>query len=253
MSLFTRPIFYYGFEVTVNDIYINLDEGIGEITALVTTGNYSFTGLAQAIASALNLIGGQEYTVTANRETRTYTISAPGNFDLLFDSGSNAGLSVASVIGFDDSDKVGANSYSSDNVAGSQFIPQFPLQSYVSPDDFEEFASSNVNESASGRVETYSVGRRRFYEFNIRPITNNKLKNYNNQQAVDNTRAFLRYCITKGELEIMEDPNDKNSFSTIILERTPRSQQGTGFKLIELYGNGLTGFFESGLLTFREV
>lgn len=253
MSIFTTPVFYYGFTITTNDIYINFDEGIGQLTALVPAGRYSFESLAITIASALNSIGGQEYTCVTNRETRRYTISAPSNFDLLFGTGDNAGLSIRSVIGFNNTDKTGSNSYSSDFSAGSEFIPQFPLQNFVAPEDFTEFASANVNESGSGLVETYSIGTRRFFEFNMRPITNNKLRNYNNQSAVEQARAFLNYCITKGELEIMRDKDSRNSFETILLERSSTSSTGTGFRLNELYGNGLTGFFESGLLRFREV
>lgn len=253
MSIFTKPVFYYGFTVTTNDIYINFDEGLGELTALVSAGRYSFEGLTQAVASALNSIGGQEYTVVTNRDTRRYTISAPSNFDLLFGTGSNSGLSIRDVMGYSQTDKTGSNSYTSENTAGSEFIPQFPLQNFVAPEDFTEFASANVNESGSGLVETYSIGTRSFFEFNMRPITNNRLRNYNNQSAIEQAREFLNYCITKGELEIMRDGDSKNSFETILLERSATSSTGTGLKLNELYGNGLTGFFESGLLRFRKV
>jgi len=253
MSIFTIPVFYYGFQVTVNDIYINFDEGLGELTAIVGAGSYSFEGLTKAVASALNLVGTQEYFVTTDRENRRYTISAGSNFDLLFGTGTNQGLSIASVMGYTTGDKTGTNSYTSENTAGNEFIPQFPLQNFVAPEDFTEFASASVNESGSGSVETYSIGTRRFFEFSLRPITNNKLKNYNNQQAVEQARAFLNYCITKGELEIMRNKDSKNNFETVILERTAVSGTGTGFKLNELYGNNLVGFFDSGILRFREV
>lgn len=254
MSITTTPVFYYGYTVTVNDIYINFYEGIGELTATVTAGSYSFTDLANAISTAMNNVGGQLYTVTANRLDQTYTISAPSNFDLLFATGSNAGLSIAGVIGFS-GDSTGANSYTG-TTAGSSYIPQFPLQDYVALEDFQEAAQANINESASGSVEVFSIGNRRFLEFKIGPVTDNPMRKgglfINETDAVSKLRDFMTYAITKGDIEFMPDIIDRNTFNTIILERTPTSGTGTGFKLRELYGRGLVGFFETGLLKFRE-
>lgn len=253
----TTPVFYYDFQVTTNDIYINFDEGIGELTATVPAKSYSFTNLASAISTALNNVGGQTYAVTANRLTRTYTISAPSNFSLLFATGSNAGLSVASVIGFS-GDKTGSNSYESDSAAGKEYIPQFPLQDYVDLEDYQEKAQANINESASGVVEVFSIGNRKFLEFNIGPVTNSPMRKtgglfINNANAVDELRDFMTYAIGKGDIEFMKDSTDRATLTaTIILERTPTSGTGTGFKLNELYSRGLAGFFETGKLRFRE-
>jgi len=256
MSIFTTPIFYYGYAVTVNDIYLNFNEGVGEITALVPAKSYSFTDLANAIATAMNNVGGQEYTVTANRDEQTYTISAASSFTLLFGTGANAGLSIASVIGFNATDKAGLTTYTSDNAAGSSYVPQFPLQNFVGFDDFEEFAEANINQSASGSVEVYSIGTRRFMEFAIGPITDNPMSKgsqfIQNPNAVAELREFMRYGITKGDIEFMIDRDTRANFSTIILEKTPSSGKGVGYKLKELYSKGLVGFFETGKLTYRE-
>ena len=254
MSIFTTPVFYYGYTVTVNDIYINFDEGIGELTALVSAGDYSFTDLGAAIATALNTIGGQVYAVVANRADRTFTISASSPFDLLFSSGSNSGLSVASVIGFTATDKTGSSSYTSDTPAGSEFVPQFPLQDFVSFDDYQEFSQASVNESASGRVEVFSIGTRRFMEFNLGPVTDNAVRGLftSDNGAVAKLRDFMQFLIRKADVEFMPDTTDRNTFRTIILETTPTSSTGTGYKLRELYGRGLVGFFETGKLKFRE-
>jgi hypothetical protein len=255
MSILTRPIFYYGFQVTVNDIYINFDEGSGELAATVTAGVYSFTGLASAVATALNNVGSQVYTVSANRLDRTYTISSVANFDLLFATGANTGLSIASVIGFDVADVTGSNSYTGTNSAGSEFIPQFPLQNYVDLEDFVEVAQANINESASGLVEVYSIGSRRFTEFNVAYTTDNDIKGQflKQENAIANLRSFMLFLITKGQIEMMKDREDRDTFTTLILEKTPSSSTGTGFKLKELYNRKLLGFYETGQLVFREV
>lgn len=257
MTINTTPLFYYGFTVTTDDIYINFDEGSGERTATLTAGNYSFTDLASHVAEKLNLVGGNVYTVTANRSDRTFTIAADANFDLLFSSGSNAGLSAASVLGFAASDLTSADTYTGTSSAGAEFTPQFPLQDYVSLDDYQEYAQANVNESASGTVEVYSLGTRKFLEFNIGPCTDNTMRTSgglftNDSSAVSKLRAFMQYAITKGAIEFMPSSSNKNTFNTIVLESTPTSSSGTGYKLRELYSRGLAGFFETGKLKFRE-
>lgn len=257
MSITTTPLFYYGFTIGTGQIYINFNEGAGELTATLTAGNYSFTDLASHVAEKMNLVGGQTYTVTANRSDRTFTISASSNFSLLFSSGSNAGLSAAAPLGFAASDLTSTNTYTSSSSAGAEFTPQFPLQDYVGLDDYQEFAQANINESASGSVEIYSLGTRKFLEFNIGPTTNNTMRKsgglfVNDSTAVSKLRTFMEYAITKGEIEFIPDSTDKNTFNTIILERTPTSSTGTGFKLRELYSRGLVGYFETGLLRFRE-
>lgn len=255
MSILTTPIFYYDFVVTVNDIYLNFDEGSIELTAIIDAGSYSFTDLGNQIALKMNNVGSQVYTVVANRADRTYTISADSNFSLLFATGSNAGLSVGSVIGFS-TDQTGSNSYTG-SLAGKEYVPQFLLQDYVGLDDFQEFAEAKVNESASGVVEVFSIGQRKFLEFSIGPITDKPMRNgglfIQNTNAVSELRNFLEYLITKGPIEFMENrDSNRDSFRTLILESTPTSSTGTGFKLRELYSRGLLGFFETGRLKFRE-
>lgn len=256
MSIFTTPVFYYDYRVTVNNIYLNFNEGIGELTATIPARSYSFTDLASQIALSMNSVGSQEYAVTANRSDQTYTISAASSFDILFSTGSNEGLSIASVIGFNSADKTGLNIYTSDTTAGKSYTPQFPLQNFVGFEDFEEAAEANINQSASGAVEVYSIGVRRFMEFNIGPITDNQVRKgslfIQNENAVSELRDFMRYATTKGDIEFMPDNNSLENFSSIILEKTPSSSNGVGYKLRELYSRGLIGFFETGLLTFRE-
>lgn len=255
MSISTRPIFYYGYTINVNNIYLNFDEGGSELTALITAGSYSFEDLADEIALRMNEVGGQTYTVTADRDNRSYTISADASFSLLFSTGSNAGGSVASVIGFESTDYTGATSYEG-GAAGSVYEPRFPLQDYVALEDWQEYSEASINESASGKVEVYSIGSRRFTEFNISYVTDNTMRDgslfVNDSNAVDSLRSFMVYAITKGPIEFMVDKEDRSTYSTLILESTPTSSTGTGFKLRELYGQRLVGFFETGRLKFRE-
>lgn len=259
MTINTKSAFIYDFVIDSESTFLNFDEGIGELTAELDPGSYSMTDMATEVARAMNLVGTLEYTVTVDRATRVFTISSTATFDLLTNSGSNVGLSGWSVIGFDTtSDKTGASSYDGDNSAGKLFKPQIELQEYVSFNDWQGFASSSVNESASGETEIYSLGSRLFSEFNIR-FQNNGLAGGKGNSidfdslGVDNLRDFMSFAITKGPIEFMEDRSDLNTLTaTMILERTPASSNGTEFKLRELVNQNLVGYFDSGKLKFRK-
>lgn len=258
MTINTRPIFYYGYTIGANNIYLNFDEGGLELTAIIQAGTYSFEDLADEIALRMNAVGSQTYSVTTDRDNRTYTISASSSFSILFDSGANAGGSIADVIGFPSTDLTGSNSYTG-SAAGNAYEPTFPLQDYIALDDFQEFSDASVNESSSGNVEFFTSGLRKFTEFNITFVTNNSMRKagglfVNNPNAVSELRDFLEFAITKGPIEFMPDKNNRSlgNTQTLILERTPTSSTGTGFRLRELYARGLAGFFETGRLKFRE-
>lgn len=251
----TTPVFYYGYQITANNYYINFDDGLGEIAATLTQGNYSAQGLAVEVARALSEFGNQDYNCTFDRDTRQFTISATSNFSLLALTGSNVGLGAFSTLGFTATDKTGANTYTGESAAGSEFMPQFPLQDFVDFADQKEYAEANINESASGLIEVYSIGLRSFMEFNITLATNIPQGRSGiirtDPSGVSNLRSFMQYCITKGELEFMPDETDRNTYYTITLERTPTSSTGTGYLLKELYGRGLSGYFETGKLRWR--
>lgn len=251
----TTPVFYYGYKITSENYYINLNEGNGEITAQLTQGNYSAESLAIEVARALSEHADQDYNCLFDRETRQFIISAPSNFSLLAFTGSNIGLGAFQTLGFTATDKIGRSAYRSENPSGMEFIPQFPLQDYVGFDDLKEYAEANINESSSGLIEVYSIGLRSFMEFNITLATNIPQGRNGiittNPNGVANLRNFMQYCISKGEVEFMPDETDRNNYYTITLERTPTSSTGTGYLLKELYGQGLPGYFETGNLRWR--
>ena len=254
MTVKTKSSFLYNYIVDANNFYLNFSEGATEFTATIPPRNYSFTSLASALAVALNSVGSLNYSVTPSRSNRTYTISATGNFELLAATGSNAGSSIYSLIGLNATDLSGASSYTSVNTTGTIYEPQFTLQEFVGFEDFQEFAESKVNQSASGVVEIYSIGTRQFMEFNIKFANNGITKNSVSFDAngIENLREFMRYAITKGDIEFMKDSANVNSFDTIILERTPTESNGTGYKLQPMRGNVGEDFYQTGILKFRK-
>lgn len=250
----TTPIFYFDYRITAESFYLNFIDDILEVSCELMPGNYSAENLATEVSRAMSEFGDQDYTCTFNRLTREFTISAAAPFDLLIQTGANSGLSGFSVIGFTGPDLTGLNTYTG-QASGTEFIPQFPPQDFIGFDDFKQFAEAKINESASGVIEVYSIGQRSFMEFNLAFATDIDQGRTGiirtDASGVSKLRQFLAYCITKGDLEYMPDISDRNTFQTILLESTPSSASGTGYRLEELYGRGLPGYFETGKLKWR--
>jgi hypothetical protein len=255
MTIRTKSQFYYIDNITENNFRINFDEGLGEVTAEVNLGNFAPSELPDKVAFAMNEVGTQSYSVSYDRTLRTFTISAPSAFDLLFLTGASAGTSIHPTIGFDNTDLTGLTSYTSQNASGTVYRPTLEFQDYVDALNFQEAVDASVNESASGVVETISFGQRKFYEFNITLVTDRDIKGSrfleNNTNAVSELRDFLLFATSKTNIEIMLDRDDPDTFEVILLEKLPGNSKGTGFKLRELYNRGLEGFYETGLMTWR--
>ena len=263
MTIQTKSVFYYGFTVTENNTFLNYDEGTaaGELTAQLRVGTYSMeeaaTEVARALTESSDLL--QTYTVTVDRDTRIFSISAASAFECLVTSGSNAGTSYWGDIGFT-TDRTSLVSHDSDEAAGSEFKPQFFLQSYVDADNNLQSVSEKINEAASGQnLEIVKFGNRRLYEFNI-TLQNDIVQTGCGEQFIEsdpngvaNLRSLLEFCVQKTRLEFMKDRDDRSTFNTVLLESAPGNRNGTGFKLREMLGSAGAGYFETGNLVFRRL
>lgn len=251
----TTSIFYYGYEITPENNLLNFSEGGGELLATLTIGSYSFTQLAVQIETALNSAGALTYTVTANRTGRTYTIAATGTFSLLAATGSQSTSGPWSLIGFS-ADQSAASTYTG-AVSGSAYTPQFILQDYIPTTNWRSASQSTVNKTASGRVELIKFGDEQFMQCNFKWITNISQPSSgpitNNASGVSNFLTFATFLTSKAPIEFMPDTATRATFETLLLESTPESKDGTGFKLRELYDQGLPGYYESGVYVFRVV
>lgn len=252
----TISSFWYGMVIDETNQYINFDEGGGELTATLTAKDYSHTGLATEIARAMTESGGQTYTCTLTRATRKFIISATSNFDLLASTGSQVGSSPWTLIGYTATDKTGTNTYTTENAGGSEYLPQFWLQNYVSTDDFQEYASSSINESGSGLVEVISYGINQFMECDIKYITDIDQTGgviTTNATGLIDARAFMQAITKKSKIEFMEDKDTPSTYETFLLESTSQNRTGVGYRLREEYGRGLSGYYSTGILKFRKV
>ena len=251
----TRSSFFTLDPVDSTNFYLDFNEGSGELTAEVEVGSYTMTDIIDAIEAAMNAVGTQAYTVTFDRDARKFTISATNPFSLLVSTGTHVGNDIFSLIGFTGADRPSGTSHLANLQAGTEYVPQFWLQDFVDPLNFQKAISSTVSKTTSGDVEVVKFGIEKFYEFSIKLVTNISQGGSgfveDDPSGVENLRAFLVFCTNKSNLEFMPDRDDKNVFFKILLESTEQEKDGTGFKIKELYDSGLPGFFESGKLTFR--
>ena len=230
MTIQTRSVFYYGHEIDDTNLYLNFSEGGPEITIQLSIGGYSLTDFATEIATQMTQAGGQEYSVTVDRDTRQLTISATSNFELLVNTGTNVGSSAWSLMGFTGgSDLSGSNSYQGPSGSGKEFAPQFWLQDYVDLNDSQDRVSATVTQSANGTVESVSFGLVRFLEFNCRFQTNiNQGSNgpiESDADGVESVRDFLVEITKKNNIEFMKNRDDRATYSKILLESTPASKE----------------------------
>lgn len=247
---------YYGHLVTRDNNQLDFDEGGPELTAELRPGSYTLEEFASEIATQLTVEGGQTYTATVSRETRKITIAATSNFTLRVATGTHFGTSAYTLAGFTGSNRTGDNEYVGNAPSGSEFIPQFPLQSLSDFSESREYIDSSVNIAASGYVEVVSFGSIRKMECEVKFQTNIFQKNAvirNDPDGFQNLKDFMEYAVRKGRMEFILDQGDPSDFVNCILDSTEAGQDGTAYKIKRMIGQNLWEYFETGPLKFREV
>ena len=257
MSITTRSAFTYGHTITVDNQSMPFSEnGVDELVATFRIGAYTLGDFATEMARAMNEAGTLNYVTTLDRSTYKITISGDAVFWLYVTSSTLSSVSPYSLLGFTTERSGTASSYEGDLMSGSIFKPQFLLQSFVAFEDNQEANEVTVNETASGRIQVVKYGDINFMECNITAQTNIRQAKgsavEDNPTGEDDLRAFMKYIVTKAPIEFIPD-RDATAFTDCLLEKTQRSSKGTGYKLKELYTKGYANWWESGLITFREI
>lgn len=253
--IFTHSKFFFGFDVDSTNNAIDFSEGGPEIQATLNTGSYTMTEFVTELQRALNDVGGLTYTVSVNRDTRIFTIAATGTFELLVSTGSRQGTNAYVTAGFTGADRTGAATYDGNSAAENEYVTQFHLQAFVDQTDNRQAAFASVNKSASGQVEVVKFGEERFYEMDFQFITDvaqpaaSPIRN--RPTGVADFRTFIQFMVTKAPFEFMPDEDTTSTFFKVILESTPASKDGVGYKLNELFTRGLTNYYNSGLIRLR--
>ena len=255
MVINTFSQFNYGHFVTSENNVIPLNEGFGEMAIFVRTGSYTLQGYVIALSAALNSNTVLNYIVTVNRLNNRITISANGNFSLLFGTSLNTDISIKSMAGFDSADYTLSNSYTSSFRSGSTYFPQFKLQNFFDFDMIKRANAPTVRTSATGAVEVVKYSNNNFMKCNVTFITNITGQGVikNNAQGVDDAIAFMDYATEKRSIEFVYDVVNPNNFVECLLESTAQSREGVDFELQPLYSRGLTGYYELPSLEFRRL
>lgn len=247
--------FYYGWQITTTNRYIDFNDGAGVKTATLKVGYYSSNDLIVEIKKKMDALSSLDFAVVFDRVTRKFTISSTANFDLLFTTGPNSGQSTSLLLGYTASNKTGANSYLAENVSGLEYSTQFYIQSYKDTSTNRKAIDGTVNKSASGVIEVIKFGNERFMEGEFLFITNITQESISiirtNNQGREDFIHFIEWCTEKAPIEFIKNENDPSTFQTFVLESTPTDQKGLDYDLIEMYDRGLAQYYRSGVLKFR--
>jgi hypothetical protein len=258
MALNKYSAFYYGHTITKSNYYINIGEAYLdpiERVGRVAIGAYTLTKFGDLVATALNSAGSQEYTVTLDRTTRKFTISAVNNFELLLDTGSNKTTSVYTLLGFTGTvDLTGSNSYEADSQSGEAYITQTPLANFSDFKYNKEKAEAVVRSTPAGITEviSYSTLERMICDFPA--ITNYVPQRFirATETGLDEAEAFLDYCITKAPMEFLEN-YEEVEYTPCILDKTSKNSKGVGYQLKERVRDQLPGYYSIAGLTFLKI
>lgn len=260
MALNKYSAFYYGHTITKNNRFLNFrDAGLvapNQYAANLDIGSYTLTQFGEKVAQAMNALGNQEYSVTLDRSTRLFTISAAANFDLLLDTGANKTISVFTLLGFDGNvDLTGSNSYTATAPSGNAYITQTPLKNFVDFDKNKEKSEAQVKTTPAGITEVVSYSVLERMKCDMPLITNYIPQRYIRETAtgVEEAVAFMDYAITKAPLEFVYDYEQPEDFVSCILDRTRRSSKGVGFELRERVKDSLPGYYELNRLQFLKI
>lgn len=249
--------FYYGWQITNSNKYIDFNDGAGVKTATLKVGYYSSNDLMIEIKKKMDALSTLDFTISFNRTTRKFTISSTSNFSLLFSTGPNAAQSTAELLGYQATDKTGASSYLAESVSGYEYSTQFYIQSYKDTSTNRKAIDGTVNKSASGAIEVIKFGNERFMEGEFLFITNIIQESISiirtNSSGREDFIQFIEWCTEKAPVEFIKNENDPSTFQTLVLESTPSDSKGLDYDLIEMYDRGLAQYYRSGVLKFRLI
>jgi hypothetical protein len=259
MALSKYSAFYYGHTINRANQYLNFrDSGLvapAQYAATLSIGSFTITQFGNIVAQAMNAVGAQEYTVSLDRATRKFTISADNNFELLISSGNNASISIFNLLGFNGSDLSGSNSYTADSVSGEAYITQTPLKNLSDFINNKEKAEAAVKTTPNGIVEVVSYSVLERLKCDLPLITNYTPQRYIRETAtgIEEARAFMDYAIDKAPLEFVYDYQNPDNFVPCILDKTKTSPKGVGYELREKVTASLPGYYELTGLQFLKI
>ncbi len=233
MALRSKSLFLFGYEVAENNRYIDFKKvSLGvELTAVLTVGFYSLSGLITEIKRAMQAADTTNvYSVSADRTVdgglgNRVTISTSGSFlSILFGTGSHSTSNPASLIGFPATDQTGSTTYTGTSSSGTTLLTQRVGYSYMSPDQNRKVFGS-VNVSASGVKEAIVFAVQKFITvtFKHEPFT-----------QIVNWATLFEWMIRQKPFDFTPEVHAPTVVYDVTLESTGADGQGLAYQFQEM-------------------
>lgn len=157
------------YNITTLNNKIDVNDGTAIFAYTIPVGAYTtttlMTTLSNGLTTASSTHGVLTFTVSYSPSTFLTTILATGNFSLLWATGTNTLTNVHSVLGFNNTDLSGTNTYTGTNATNlynpseiyivSPEIGTFHSLTAIGNDNFTFCIANSVN---SGELITYTIG-----------------------------------------------------------------------------------------------
>lgn len=249
--------FYFGTRTTESAFILDLE--IASVTYAVELPYGRFAPKTFRAVLEANILSqtGVTCLVDFDYTSRTYRLTFGSTVTILGATGANAGVSLLPVIGLPLTDQTGTV-FTGSGGSCLKFEPNFPLSAFTDKVNTIEFFGLKSSETAGQLREAVSFGRRVFYRFGIRYITNQFCEEGSyikqNPVAVSQAIAFFENCISLQGIDFFLDRSLIASGYTTRPTDTIQLDLGTGAKdsaeLLEMTGDGLSGFYEIPIQRF---
>lgn len=251
MALSSLSLMNYGLEVTTlnqNLDFLNVSSGSVN-TAVIPLGFYSSSGLAQAVALAMQSVDlVNSYTVSVDRNVlggtqNRITIASSGTFlTLLFGSGPNLITSIGPLLGFNQADYIGSTTYTGSQSTGTPLIPEFFAYSYLDTNNMAKVFGA-VNISTSGLKEAVVFQIQQFIQLSFchEPFSN-----------LPQWTAFFLWAIQQRPFDFIPQISDPSTSFQVTLDKTQYDAQGLGYQMSEELPD-FPNLYQTGPMVYRVI
>jgi len=250
MALQSQSLFTYGLKITEQNRSIDFRSvSLGPVLqATLAIGYYSVTTLAQEIERAMNVADvNNNYTLDIDRtvngglENRITIESYGAYLSLLFGSGPRAASSVASLIGFAQTDYTGDIEYTSSTSTGTVLVTTYAGHNFI-PQEFNRQVFGKVNVATSGLKEAVV--------FNIQAFIEIEFRHEAKAKVMTEWVPFLNWAIRQRPFEFTPEYTDPTTIYDVTLEKTAADGQGLAFKFKEMLPRK-PNLYQTGTMTMR--
>jgi len=124
----------FNIDIDATNNKLDFNEGGSELTATLTTATYTLAGLATEIKTQLDVAGALTYTVSFS-DADKITISAPTNFSLLPETGTNRLVSILPILNINPKPGFGDSAFGNITTVTGKRVRALPKAITISIDD----------------------------------------------------------------------------------------------------------------------